>query len=156
MINISLSNRTTLPLTLGPAAHGGTDPHWGTEAPQTLAAGALALVSDNSAGDDTIDLEYRDSTGATYTFHAGAPIVEDNWVSHTTTSTSCDIYSQNGSGRTDNVAFMAYPGHEFDTSGAAQTYVVPPGVTQLTVDMVGGSTISESRAPPAVLKSRAY
>jgi hypothetical protein len=135
----SITNNTQEDLTLVSASHAGGVTHWQDQAPKTLAAGATAKVTDYGSGDNSMTIVYQDATGSKFTFNASDPLIGNNSSSATTTSTSYTTAASNSSGHDDWTTFTITAGHTFDFTGAAQTYTVPAGVTELNVDLTGGA-----------------
>jgi hypothetical protein len=138
-MHVTVDNTSGLNLQLVSGEHAGGVTHWQQQAQQTLDANSSEVVTDYGSGNNSIDLTYQDAAGNTYTFHASDPLMDYNSASASTTNTSFTVNSQYSTGHNDYTTFTIVPGHTFDYTGAAQTFVVPPGVTELGVDVIGGS-----------------
>jgi len=138
-VTMSITNDTDETLNLTSATSSGTGNHW-QQRPTTLAPGGYEEVSNYAAGDAEISLTYISSvTQTVYTLHSETPLAGKNSSSGTSSSTSYTVNSSTGSGYDPTDIFSMDPGHTFAYTGQSQTFTVPAGVHQLSLDAVGGS-----------------
>lgn len=138
-ITATIINNTDLTLTKVSDSHTGTGVHWQQQPPGTIAPHSVTTITDYAGGNNKIDMTYQDSTGATYSFEVNDPFGSYDTISDSTTSTSYGTSGSSGSGYDDKSSFAIYAGHSYGYSGSAEQYVVPAGVTQMQVDVTGGS-----------------
>ena len=138
-VTMSITNDTDETLNLTSATSSGSGNHW-QQRPTTLAPGGYEAVSNYAAGDAEISLTYESAvTHTVYNLHSETPLVGKNSSSGTSSNTSYAVNYTPGSGYDPTDIFSMDPGHTFTYTGQPETYTVPAGVHQLSLEAVGGS-----------------
>ena len=116
-----------------------------------MAPNGYEIVSNYAAGDAEISLTYVSAvTHTVYNLHSETPLVGKNSSSGSSSNTSYAVNYSTGSGYSPTDIFSMDPGHTFTYTGQPETYTVPAGVHQLSLDAVGGgggSGVGDSTEP---------
>jgi len=139
-VDVTVQNHTGGTLTLQTADfhHG----HWSAQPANPIGAGGSvsgkAESTSNSGTDFT--LHYTTADGSQITFEVSVPIVGTNSGSAASSSATYVANADVGGGYTSSTTFTVTEGQvSYGYSGAAQSYTVPDGVSQLQVVAQGGS-----------------
>ena len=145
-ITMTIKNNTHQILNLVDAEHSGTDVHWEKQAPATIAVGGSATVSAYSnIRDTTVDVTYQGAyDDALYKLHGVASVDADgNAASGSSDSSSYTVASSIGGGFYPDATYNIEPGGTFDYTGQTTEYTVPVGITQLSLEAIGGGTLAD-------------
>ena len=137
-MNITNSTKETLQITSWTSS--GKSNHW-VHWPTSLAPGASETVSNYSAGDAQIDLQFTAQTSKTvFSLHGETPLVGSNQASGSApTGNSYTVVTTNAKGYNPTYTYNMGAGHTFSFTSHTETYTVPPGITQLKVAAIGGA-----------------
>ncbi len=146
-VTMSITNDTDETLNPTSATSSGSGNHW-QQRPTTLAPNGYEIVSNSAAGDAEISLTYVSAvTHTVYNLHSETPLVGKNSSGGSSSNTSYAVNYSTGSGYSPTDIFSMDPGHTFTYTGQPETYTVPAGVHQLSLDAVGGSGVGDSTEP---------
>lgn len=142
-VHMQYWNNTNEVLNLVSAKRNGTpssSAHWENQAPTSLQPGAVGTASSYAAGDASVTLVYQGADdGVQFTIYGETPNTAKNQASGQASSASYNVTAQAGTGMNPTDWFHMQPGQTFSYTGHTEQYVVPAGVTQMTVQAIGGA-----------------
>ena len=138
-VHMQFLNNTHETWTLTSESRSGDNAHWETQPDQTLQPGATGYASSYSSTNAQIDLTYTAAvTGAVIKLHGETPLVGSNQASGSVSSTSYLVSASADSGYNPTDTYQVGAGQNYAYTGQPTSYTVPPGVTSVNVDVVGG------------------
>jgi hypothetical protein len=139
-VHMQFTNKTGQTLTLTDSSHSGTDAHWETQPPATLAPGASGFASAYSSENITVQLAYTGASDGAVFRMEGVTNLEQPNTSDVYAPANYAIPHSIGTGWNPTASYSIQPGGTFDYTGKTTTYTVPVGITQLNMEAIGGGT----------------